>query len=91
MKDQEKLKRIIDRAWMLSEQEMLAVNPLTDINDIQRIVDVPLNTIHPLKNISKTDMERMDIYLLKIMRNPDYFPFTCKVLFGIDIFPQIHL
>jgi hypothetical protein len=91
MKDQEKLKRIIDRAWMLSEQEMLAVNPLTDINDIQRIVDVPLNTIHPLKNISKADMERMDIYLLKIMRNPDYFPFTCKLLFGIDIFPFQHI
>ena len=91
MKDQEKLKKIIDRAWMLSEQEMLAVNPLTDINDIQRIVDVPLNTIHPLKNISKADMERMDIYLLKIMRNPDYFPFTCKLLFGIDIFPFQHI
>ena len=91
MKDQEKLKSIIDRAWMLSEQEMLAVSPLTDINDIQKIVDLPLTNIHPLKNISKSDMERMDIYLLKIMRNPDYFPFTCKLLFGIDIFPFQHI
>ena len=91
MKDQEKLKSIIDRAWMLSEQEMLAVSPLTDINDIQKIVDLPLTNIHPLKNISKSDMERMDIYLLKIMRNTDYFPFTCKLLFGIDIFPFQHI
>ena len=91
MKDQEKLKQIIDKAWMLSEEEMLAVNPSTDIRDIQRIVDIPLNTIHPLKNISKQDLERMDIYLLKIMRNPDYFPFTCKLLFGIDIFPFQHI
>ena len=91
MKDQEKLKRIIDRAWMLSEQEMLAISPLTDLRDIEKIINVPLTIIHPLKNITKTDMERMDIYLLKIMRNPDYFPFTCKLLFGIDIFPFQHI
>lgn len=91
MQDREAFKKMIDRAWMLSEEEMLAVTPETNISDLQSIVDLPLGTIHPLKNISKIDMERMDVYLLKIMRNPDYFPFTCKLLFGIDIFPFQHI
>lgn len=33
------------------------------------------------------DIENPHIYLLKMFRNPEMFPFTCKHLFNIDIFP----
>lgn len=46
-----------------------------------------LNIKNPMMNRSDADIERPDLHVLKLMRNPDYFSFTCKVLFNIDLIP----
>ncbi len=91
MSNQDKLNKIIDRAWLLSEKEILAVNPDSDLSELEKKIELPLDVIHPLKDIVFTNQEEMAVQLLKILRNPDYFPFTCKLLFGIDIFPFQHI
>lgn len=46
-----------------------------------------LNISNPLLNRSQRDIERPDIALLRVMRDPKYFWFTCKHLFNIDLLP----
>lgn len=42
---------------------------------------------NPLLDRSQYDIENPHIHTLRIMRNPDYFHFTCKWLFNIDLLP----
>ena len=91
MSNQDKLNKIIDRAWLLSEKEILAIRPDSDLSEIESKIELPLDIIHPLKDVVFNNQEEMAVQLLKILRNPDYFPFTCKLLFGIDIFPFQHI
>lgn len=91
MSNQSQIQKIIDRAWLLSEKEILAVRPDSNLNEIESKVELPLDIIHPLKNVKFDNQEELAVQLLKILRNPDYFPFTCKLLFGIDIFPFQHI
>ena len=91
MNNQDQIQKIIDRAWLLSEKEILAIRPDTNLAEIENKLELPLDIIHPLKNVIFNNQEEMAVQLLKILRNPDYFPFTCKLLFGIDIFPFQHI
>ena len=38
-------------------------------------------------NRSKEDIEKPDAHLVRIMRNPEYFGMTCKLLMGIELHP----
>lgn len=38
-------------------------------------------------NRSKEDIENPDAHLVRIMRNPEYFGMTCKLLMGIELHP----
>lgn len=38
-------------------------------------------------NRSKEDIENPDLHLMRILRNPQYFGVTCKLLFGIELHP----
>lgn len=38
-------------------------------------------------NRSKEDIENPDLHLLRLMRDPMYFGFTCKLLFNIELHP----
>ena len=42
---------------------------------------------NPLIHRSEKDMSRPDLHILRIMRNPAYFSFTCKHLLGIELLP----
>jgi len=43
---------------------------------------------NPLLNRTDDEIERPDLHTIAIMRNPDYFSFTCKRLFNITIGPM---
>ena len=43
--------------------------------------------MNPLLDKSQFDIENPHVHLLRLMRNPDYFWFTCKWLFNIDLLP----
>lgn len=45
---------------------------------------LPVINIHPFANIDKTTAQP----IVKTMADPDYFGWTCKILFGLDLFPQ---
>lgn len=87
----DKLKKVLDKAWMLSEKEIQGIRPGADISHIESLLDLPIGTIHPFNVMTHYDKENPHVHLLKIMRNPDYFPFTCKLLFDIEIMPFQHL
>lgn len=41
----------------------------------------------PFDNFSDEDKRNPLLHLLRVLRNPDYFAFTCKHLFNIDLLP----
>lgn len=82
------LKILIDNAHLLSDLDLVHVNEDSSLQELVDLVTVDKEVDHPLK---KFDKEITSEDILKIMRDPDYFPFTCKALFGIDILPFQHL
>lgn len=86
--NQERIKRLIDRAWLLSEKDLQYVTAQTSIEQLESLVALPVDAKHPLKDIKGNITPEN---LLRVMRNPDYFPFTCKLLLGVDIMPFQHV
>lgn len=46
-----------------------------------------LNIVNPLLNRTQKQIERPDLDLLRILRNPKYFWFTCKHILNINLHP----
>ena len=42
---------------------------------------------NPLIHRSEGDIARPDLHILRLMRNPTYFSFTCKHLLNIELLP----
>ena len=42
---------------------------------------------NPMINRSKEDIEKPDLHLMKLIKNPKYIGSTCKLLFGIELHP----
>jgi hypothetical protein len=38
-------------------------------------------------NRKKEDIENPDLHLLRLLKDPDYFGFTCKLLFNVELHP----
>lgn len=64
-----------DKINELAQFKMLGLSPDVDLNN------------HPFKNMKLEDLEEFDKYVLRIMRNPDYFYFTCKYLMNVRLMP----
>lgn len=43
---------------------------------------------NPMIHRSEKDIENPDLHLIKILRNPEYFGATCKLLFNIELHPM---
>ncbi len=50
-------------------------------------IDPADDLTNPFTNVSREDLEEFDLYVLRIMRNPEYFYFTCKSLLGVKLMP----
>jgi len=87
-KDQDRIKRLIDHAWLLSEQDLAYVTSSTPVEQLEALITLPVDAAHPLRTIRG---EITPESLLRVMRNPDYFPFTCKLLLNVDIMPFQHV
>ena len=53
------------------------------LGDLSKVV-IPKN---PMINRIKSDIENPDLHLVRLMRNPEYFGMTVKLLFGIELHP----
>lgn len=46
---------------------------------------------HPFRTARKSDIENPHEHIIRLMMRPDYFPFTCKHVFNIEILPIQHV
>ena len=46
-----------------------------------------IETGNPLARLTQEQRDNPHKHIIQIMRNPDYFYFTCKILFGIELLP----
>lgn len=46
---------------------------------------------HPFAVRSRDDIESPHIHVLRLMRNPEYFPFTCKHVLNVELHPLQHV
>lgn len=71
------------RAWSLSPAELESIRPGEHgVSDMLAMLNVPPTADQPLKPKTFLERENPHIHLLKIMRDPNFFPFTCRALFG---------
>lgn len=58
-------------------------NAWLNLGDLDSII-IPKN---PMINRSKEDIENPDLHLLRLLRDPQFFGATCKLLFNIELHP----
>jgi hypothetical protein len=93
-KERDRLKPLLDAAWMLSDKEFQELSSLKEHEREDRAKKILMPddiNVHPFSFRTFQDVEKPHVELLRIMRNPDYFPFTCRTLFGIDLYPFQHV
>lgn len=83
---QDQIKRLLDHAWLISEKDMESVSSSSDF-DLDNLLKISTDVVHPLAGMNSDNSVE---YLLGVMRNPDHFPFTCKLLFNVDLLPFQH-
>lgn len=94
--EHEKLEELVRQAWTLTQDEIDSIQP-GNFEQALSLIDTEL-TYRPFTDRSQFDIENPDIHLLKVMRDPEFFPFTCRTLFGkpdgsgpLEIAPFQHL
>jgi hypothetical protein len=89
LRERDRLKPLLDRAYAMTEDEIVDLennkgDPVASRERLVKAVNPEIN-FNPLSY--PTDFERSNphYHLFKLMRNPDYFGFTCRVLLGIEL------
>lgn len=67
------------------EREKL-INDLA-LREAMGLTGQELNRRNPFLGLSKEELDNPSLTILRFMRNPDFFYFTCKYLFNINLFP----
>lgn len=55
--------------------------------EMLNLTEKDLKLANPLTNRSKYDADNPHLHILRLMRNPDYFYFTCKHLLNVKLLP----
>lgn len=77
----DKLEELVRQAWTLSDAEIESIQP-GNIDNALNLIDQGELIHKPFAERTKFDFDNPDIHLLKVMRKPEFFPFTCYHLFG---------
>lgn len=75
------LNELLNQAWTLSDAEIESLNP-GGLHEAISFLDDPAYANHPFANMTRDEIERPHVHLLKVMRNPAFFAFTARHLFG---------
>lgn len=90
-KEQERLRPYLDKAWMLTPQQRDVVKLLEgDLAAQQEALHkftTPEVLWHPFKDRDEFFEDTPAHELLRVLRNPSYLPYTCKLFFNIDLAP----
>lgn len=85
-KRKEQLDEFMRQAWLLSDEEIDSFEP-GKLDQIDAYLANNKIISHPFSNPDREDIDNPHLELLKIMRTPEFFPFTCKHLFNMEILP----
>lgn len=71
------VEELMRQAWLLTDDEINSISP-GNLGKVGEIINFDYEN-HPFSNLDKNNL---DVDILKIMRNPSYFFYTCKTLFN---------
>jgi hypothetical protein len=78
--DHDAVRALLDEAWTLSDAEIESLEPGM-LGRAAELVAPPAGP-HAFSNPTRADRERPDFHLLRVLRDPANFAFTCRTLFG---------
>lgn len=87
-RETERLELVLKQAWLLGDKLIENVKP-GDEAKLSSLLNRPFG--NPLLLRDEADIENPGLHILRLMRNPEYFPFTCKYLLNITILPVQHV
>lgn len=92
----DKLRPLLDRAFALSEEELAQMEAEAARGNSGRAADIlrratdSSGLADPLRPRTDFERENPHYHVLDTLRNPDYFPLTCRLLYGIELAPFQH-
>jgi hypothetical protein len=97
--DTETIFRLAREAWALSPEQIQSIQPgALGLQQLRDLLDVPRAADRPLAPKDRRGLDNPHLHLLRIMRDPQFFPFTCRHLFSgrtaagpLDLMPLQHL
>jgi hypothetical protein len=93
IRDEDRFKELAARAWLLADDDYAQVEAAHRDGRATELLASLLDYEgeHPFSRMTPREIEEPHVHLLRLMRDPEYFPFTCKLLFGVNIFPFQHV
>lgn len=68
-------------AWSLSSDQIDSIKPGEEgLSNVYDLLNIPLPADRPCLPKTKFDFDNPHIHILRLMRQPEFFPFTCKNL-----------
>lgn len=91
LRERDRLAPFLERAFNLSEDDLAAMEMEAAKGQGKAVVERFLRETNvsglpnPLVPVTDFDREYPHYHVLKVLRDPEYFPLTCKLLYDIDI------
>lgn len=86
--NQDRLRQFIDEnIRYITAADLPNIKP-GDVDGLIKLLDIEYR--NPFDQRTRDDVDNPHRFLLKLMRNPEYFPFTCQYLFNIQLYPFQH-
>jgi hypothetical protein len=80
--DTETIFRLAREAWALSPEQIQSIQPgALGLQQLRDLLDVPRAADRPLAPKDRRGLDNPHLHLLRVMRDPEFFPFTCRQLF----------
>lgn len=93
----EQLEELVRQAWTLTDAEIDSIQP-GNIGQALSLLDAGPPLWTPFADRTRADLEAPDVHLIGLMRKPEFFPWTCRHLFGkpdgsgpLELLPFQHL
>lgn len=86
-RENDRLEEVLKRSWLLGDDEVEGIKP-GDEGRLLSLLTGPFE--NPLVRTDQSDIENPHVHLLRLIRDPEFFAFTCEKVFNVTILPLQH-
>lgn len=83
--DVDRVADLVEQAWLLGDEDIASLAPgVAGVSQLGKILDPRDLHQHPFAKLSRTQLDQLDLTVLRVLRDPHYISYTCQTLLSMN-------